>query len=101
MSAATKPMVLRVTFSFYHLRMKKPPEVVRLSDQIVTSGPFGFPASLTNARNPRCVFRLVAPMLKNQEQYEMRLQGRREKTHTAPRFFSRLLRTPSALFPFP
>jgi len=29
------------------------------------------------------------------------MQGRRETTHKAPRFFSRLPRTPSTLFPFP
>jgi hypothetical protein len=29
------------------------------------------------------------------------MRGRRETTHTAPRFFSRLPRAPSTLFPFP
>jgi hypothetical protein len=29
------------------------------------------------------------------------MQGRRETTHKAPRFFSRLPRTPTTLFPLP
>ena len=39
--------------------------------------------------------------LRMQTQIQMRMQGRRETTHKAPRFFSRLPRTPSTLFPLP